>query len=151
MLSKRIKDLSGLPFGRLVVLRYAGNRGSGGHAYWVCLCNCGKEVDVRGSHLRYGTVKSCGCLNIEVARELLTVYANSDNHKGKGNPMWRGDEAKYSSIHCWLNRNGVKKKCQFCKSTKNLDFALIAGFTHSHNLKRYMVLCRGCHIKYDKK
>jgi hypothetical protein len=29
---------------------------------WRCICDCGLTTEVRGSHLRAGHVKSCGCL-----------------------------------------------------------------------------------------
>lgn len=32
---------------------------------WNCVCDCGKEKVVHGSHLRNGTSQSCGCLNVE--------------------------------------------------------------------------------------
>lgn len=28
---------------------------------WICLCDCGKEIDVNGSYLRSNAIKSCGC------------------------------------------------------------------------------------------
>lgn len=55
----RAKDLTGLTFGRLTVLGPAGN--SCGKAVWRCRCSCGREVAVRGDHLRSGHTTSCGC------------------------------------------------------------------------------------------
>lgn len=31
------------------------------NSYWLCKCVCGKEKIVRGTHLKNGGVKSCGC------------------------------------------------------------------------------------------
>lgn len=53
-------DLSGQVFGRLTVLSRATVRLKG-NAVWVCRCSCGTEKEVRGTHLRNGDVKSCGC------------------------------------------------------------------------------------------
>ena len=55
-----LNDLAGLKFGKLNVISPAGSRG--GHMYWNCICDCGNEKTVRGSHLKYGNVRSCGCL-----------------------------------------------------------------------------------------
>ncbi len=151
MISKRIKDMTGLKFGRLTVINFSYNKGTGGHSYWMCKCKCGKNIVARGSHLRVGQTKSCGCLAGDIGRKFLKVYANSDAHKGKGNPAWKGKNTKYSSIHSWLTNNYEKKSCEVCGSIKNLDWALIKGKVHDHDRSNYMVLCRSHHIKYDRK
>lgn len=54
-------DETGNRYGMLTVLRYMpGYTGNG--AYWLCRCDCGTEVAVLGIKLRYGMVRSCGCL-----------------------------------------------------------------------------------------
>lgn len=67
-------DLLGQRFGRLVVISEAENRitKSGQYkAYWLCQCDCGKQVEVSTQNLRRGT-KSCGCLRVELGREKRT-------------------------------------------------------------------------------
>lgn len=61
--SHRLKDMTGLEFGRLrVVGRVAVlNRGRKDQARWLCACECGGEITVTGSALRTGRNKSCGC------------------------------------------------------------------------------------------
>lgn len=51
--------LQGLRFGALVVLKQVsrGRRVRG--AWWLCKCDCGKEVVKRGDRLRQGRVKTC--------------------------------------------------------------------------------------------
>lgn len=70
-------DLAGQRFGRLQVIERAPNNRNG-RVMWYCLCDCGRDVVVRGEDLRYGCTKSCGCLDREVAREkmrkLVTVH-----------------------------------------------------------------------------
>ena len=62
-------DLTGQPFGRLVVIREYGRKN--GAVLWLCRClgrngdDCGKEVVVDGRNLRRGRTKSCGCLSRE--------------------------------------------------------------------------------------
>ena len=61
------RSLIGARFGRLVV---TGNiDASGHHRLWACRCDCGGGAVIRGSHLRTGAIRSCGCLRAEVAAE----------------------------------------------------------------------------------
>jgi hypothetical protein len=53
-------DLTGMRFGRLVVLGATGERGHRGWV-WRCLCDCGNESLVITTKLRRGTTRSCGC------------------------------------------------------------------------------------------
>lgn len=143
-------DLKGKRFNRLMVLEYDKNSAKTGHAYWLCKCRCGKHKYIRATHLKTGSVRSCGCLAKEVSSRLLKKYANSKAHKGVGNPSWKGTRAKYQSFHQWLNRNYKKKRCQKCGVLKPLDWALKQGQKHGHDRKRYIVLCRSHHIRYDR-
>jgi hypothetical protein len=56
--------MAGKRFGRLLVLKHCGL--VGGHATWLCACDCGNRVDVPGGSLRSGLTRSCGCLRREV-------------------------------------------------------------------------------------
>lgn len=66
-------DLTGQPFGRLVVIREAG-RDKGGHVLWLCRCECGNEITVRGDSLRDENTTSCGCYHRERAAEANTTH-----------------------------------------------------------------------------
>lgn len=63
----KLIDLTGQRFGRLIVLERAGSLN--GQATWKCQCDCGAFVIVRGSQLRAGRSKSCGCLIKDKASE----------------------------------------------------------------------------------
>jgi hypothetical protein len=78
---KRRIDITGQRFGRLEALRFAGVD-SHRFALWVCLCDCGTEKIIHGSHLRAGSIQSCGCLN----RELSAVRAQK--HGAWGTPEY---------------------------------------------------------------
>jgi len=65
----KFQDLTGLKFGRWIVLEYAGKRGI--RHYWLCRCKCGEEKVVDGGSLRSGGTKSCGCFQREQSRGRL--------------------------------------------------------------------------------
>lgn len=69
MLSKAIrKDMIGKKFNKLIVIEEAG-KNKYGRILYKCKCDCGNEKIVPGVNLRNGTVKSCGCLVRDVAKE----------------------------------------------------------------------------------
>ena len=57
--AKRI-DETGKRYGKLTVIGQAVSEG--GHARWICKCDCGNTTVVIGANLRSGNVRSCGCL-----------------------------------------------------------------------------------------
>lgn len=52
----QLKDMTGQRIHRLLVLSRAPNRN--GQAWWTCVCDCGKTLDVFGRSLRDGGAKS---------------------------------------------------------------------------------------------
>lgn len=57
-----VKDLTGMVFDRLSVVERAARNENKGTAVWVCKCSCGNRTEARGSLLRAGRIRSCGCL-----------------------------------------------------------------------------------------
>ena len=80
----------GTVFGRLEVMNKIEEK-IGGEYYYLCMCNCGESKKIRGSDLRKGRVKSCGCMSKErlnsyrkevfVERTLLTLIASKKANK----------------------------------------------------------------------
>lgn len=66
-------DLTGYRSGRLVAL-YENGHDKQGKLLWLCRCDCGNEVTVRGKFLRSGHTQSCGCLMRELASERSTKH-----------------------------------------------------------------------------
>jgi hypothetical protein len=85
-------DLVGKEFGQLTVVALVGRRGN--NTYWQCQCHCGEQKTVRGSHLKSGGIKSCGCLR---------------GHPTHGEGSKGQETAEYSA---WL---GMRKRCQNSK------------------------------------
>lgn len=55
-------DIAGQRFGRLTAVEGKRNPVLGRKYLWLCLCDCGRLVEVVGNELRRGRTRSCGCL-----------------------------------------------------------------------------------------
>lgn len=72
--SNRFQDLTNKTFGRLKVIKrvedYISPKGKH-NPQWLCQCECGSPPKiVSGNSLKQGLIKSCGCLQKEIARNL---------------------------------------------------------------------------------
>ncbi len=59
----RVKDLTGLRFGKLTVIELADYK-KGNGAFWICKCDCENENIIHGVRLINGSIKSCGCCKV---------------------------------------------------------------------------------------
>lgn len=105
--SSRVKDLTGLKFGRLTVIEFSHlAMPPQQNAYWRCLCFCGTTTTASANSLNSGHTASCGCLR-----------------KGPTNGNWKG--GKTVSSHGYvLVRVGVDH-----------HLAHITGYAYEHRVK----------------
>ena len=61
-------NLTNKTFGRLTVLKEIPSPEK--ESRWLCQCECGNYVEIRGSALNGNRTKSCGCLAIETAKDV---------------------------------------------------------------------------------
>lgn len=90
----KLKNLTGMKFGRLTVIERAEND-KHGRARWLCHCDCGNEVVTNAGDLIRNHTQSCGCLQKEKASESclkdltgmkfgrLTVIERAENRNTK--------------------------------------------------------------------
>ena len=90
MPGRKIRDLTGQRFGKLVAVAPTGER-SRGYVVWECLCDCGNTVLVRSGELQSGDKTSCGCkkkASMEGMRfGRLTVLRETEKRRG-GAIVW---------------------------------------------------------------
>jgi hypothetical protein len=97
-------DLTGQRFFRLTVVSLA-RVDQRGQNYWLCKCDCGNEVTVRGGELRSDRSGSCGCWQSAVAT--LNRLTHGHSRVGSVTP-------EYS---CWVSM------IQRCTNPKRARFA----------------------------
>ena len=86
-------NLVGQRFGRLLVKKYTGLRET--RRLWICVCDCGKKHKATTSDLRYGSVRSCGCLLVG-----STAKNSKHNHSSRRN----GATPTYKSWSAMMGR-----------------------------------------------
>lgn len=72
---------------------------------WLCLCDCGKETNVRISKLNNGTTKSCGCLknkNLTYSKEAGNLHGN-----------WKGFKNLSKSFYSRIQNSAIKRNIEF--------------------------------------
>lgn len=92
-------DLAGQKYGRWTVLSHEGfNKHNA--AMWLCRCECGTEKIITGAGLRSGSSKSCGCLNVDVHRQMCIERNTTHGHAKRDgySPTYR----------VWINLAGRK-------------------------------------------
>lgn len=94
-MGRKVIDISGREFSRLSVIRFLRVDALG--AMWECKCACGATVEVSGSFLRKGQVKSCGCLKKEQGTARLRKYKDA----GGPNPNFVHGESDTPDHNAW--------------------------------------------------
>ncbi|SHI74626.1 AP2 domain-containing protein [Geosporobacter subterraneus DSM 17957] len=61
-------DLTGQRFGRLTVLKKVGIKGK--NSNYLCVCDCGNELEVIRPSLVDGSTMSCGCLKADLDKNI---------------------------------------------------------------------------------
>jgi hypothetical protein len=115
-------------YGRLKVIAQAKKPRNSRSAFWLCRCDCGKEIVARGWDLRNGRYISCGCSlhdghrrkHGDYGTRLYSIW-NNMRHRctdtySKGFPHYGGrgisvcnDWNDYESFRCWALSNGYSE------------------------------------------
>lgn len=94
-------DLTGLRFGRLLVVSRSENKGN--MTRWNCVCDCGNETVVYGNNLRRGYTNSCGCYRHECELERASKKRKHGESNGKNKTrlygIWSGIRSRCFNPH----------------------------------------------------
>ncbi len=79
----RRKDITGDVFHSLTVIGFS-HIDKRRNSFWVCMCDCGNIVVVRGASLKNGHTKSCGCLAATTSAETCKRRNITHGKSGSG-------------------------------------------------------------------
>lgn len=121
-----LEDLTGNRYGKLVVLKYDDEKRLNDFVnnksvknYWVCCCDCGNIISVRGDHLRSGVTISCGCHHKNIVKYIVPQKNWKTNNTveledsiliqaSNCNEFFRIDKEDYDKVkdYYWHNNKG---------------------------------------------
>ncbi len=117
---------------------------------------CGKEYKNKaslGQHLRYHNPEERKKAS---ERQIGKKNSNFGNHtsknKGKNNPNWKGEKAKFIAIHTYISKRKEKpNKCENCnKGNRRIELSFNHDLgNHTRNPNDYEYLCSKCHKQRD--
>lgn len=85
----KFKDLTGLTFGGITVLRHLGFIDK--RTKWECVCSCGKHFEASTSNILRGKHQSCGCEQTRLSQRKRrhSVTENFGDTPVISHPLWR--------------------------------------------------------------
>ena len=122
----RLIDLTGMRFGNLVVKERSENNDNSGKPQWICVCDCGSIVTVRGSVLRRGDAKSCGLCK----RNTAPLYIRS--HKNRLYHAW-SEMRRRCDGSCTNHQYYVDRGISYCDEWN--DFGAFATWSIGNGYK----------------
>ncbi len=114
-MSGKPKNLIGIKFGRLEVIKDSGIR-QYRSVIWTCICDCGKFHNVNSQSLIKGWTRSCGCLQKEIQSNRL----KKDYGEASFNRLYRSYKrgALYREMNFQLSKEELKSltsgNCFYC-------------------------------------
>lgn len=131
-------DLSGKKFGRLTVIErgkdYVSPKGYVA-VNWVCECDCGNIVEVRGCNLKSGASTSCGCNRVDFPNRLRHGGTHTRLHKiwmSMRNRCYNKNEKAY--IH--YGGRGILVCAEWSDFACFREWALANGYSDNLTLDR---------------
>ncbi len=123
------------------------------NAMWLCKCDCGNETIVRGSNLRSGGTKSCGCLTTKINElgnkyKFLTVIAKAKSVNNKSMWLCKCDCGNMVTVRSASLRSGNTKSCGCIKKKDEIGnryerLAIIAEAEMVNGIAMWLCKC-GC-------
>ena len=113
----KFRDLTGMKFGRLTVIGFAGRIGKERSIGWKVLCDCGKSKVLRSFNLTSGKTSSCGCLNRELFIKRFTTHGK---HKSRAYVSWQNMRRRCYEVACAEYHNYGARGIKVCDRWRDL-------------------------------
>lgn len=101
----KLIDITGNKYNMLTVLKRT--ESNDGIVYWECVCECGNKTIVRGSNLKSGAVKSCGCLLHQEAKNKIHGESNTKLYRKWKSMIYRCHNPK-NQAYKFYGARGIK-------------------------------------------
>lgn len=132
-MTKKIKDLTGKRFGKLIAVSIDHRKGC--RTYWKCVCDCGNSRIVSTDHLRNGDTTDCGCY-----RKHISHYEKHGMSQTRLYTIWslmkrrclNSSTKEYKSY----GGRGITLCDEWLESKSFIDWALDNGYSDNLTLDR---------------
>lgn len=133
-------DLSGQRFGNLVVLHHEITPGN--KTFWLCKCDCGKDVLVGYGELKSGNTKSCGCLRRKLASERLRKQTTKHGMFGSRiYHIWDSMKARCYNRNHVAYKNYGGRGITVCDEWR-YNFEVFYAWAMAHGYQDYLTIDR---------
>jgi len=127
------KDLSGMQFGRLIVIGL--DHVECGKRYWKCKCACGKEKIAKGDNLTSGRTKTCGCTRKPRTRRYEGICKSKTRIYKEWLAMRSRCSKSYHGHHIYFDRN-IRVCAEWEQYELFKQWALAHGYSDDLTLDR---------------
>jgi len=82
-------------------------------------------------------------------QQLKIREKSSKRMLGKKNPIWKGNNVGYTSLHDWIRKHKPKPQfCEICNERQPKEVANISG-NYKRNINDFKWTCHKCHREMD--
>ena len=133
------KDITGQRFGRLIATEKS-HKTKDKNWWWKCLCDCGNKVTIRGTSLRSGASRSCGCYKNELSKKRKTIHGLSYTkvYRVHTNMMSRCFNPK-DKRYLFYGKRGILVCDEWKNVTTFYNWAINNGFKEGLTIERINV------------
>jgi len=148
----RIVHEPGTRFGRLTVLGREGALGK--KSMFRCRCDCGAIVIARGTHLRSGAIKSCGCYSHDQMKKRNTTHGLTHTPEYmQSRKQKRSRLDRIWTVHMSMLLRNLQQQCVICGSAERLSVDHVRPLAKGNGLQpgNAVMLCRSCNSRKNDK